>query len=41
MLNISNVDLNKILSRIEELEINPYPTGYEKLIGHELYRIRL
>lgn len=37
---IPNVDLKKILSRIEELGINPRPTGCEKLTGHELYRIR-
>jgi mRNA interferase RelE/StbE len=37
---IPNVDLKKILSRIEELGINPRPTGCEKLTGHGLYRIR-
>jgi mRNA interferase RelE/StbE len=38
--NIPNVDLNKILSRIQELGINPRPAGCEKLTGHELYRVR-
>lgn len=37
---IPNVDLKKILSRIEGLGINPRPTACEKLTGHELYRIR-
>jgi len=37
---IPHVALKKILSRIEELGINPRPTGCEKLTGHEFYRIR-
>ncbi len=37
---ITKVDLKKILSRIEELGINPRPSGCEKLTDHELYRIR-
>jgi mRNA interferase RelE/StbE len=38
--NIPNIDLKKILSRIEELGMNPCPTGCEKLTGHGLYRVR-
>jgi mRNA interferase RelE/StbE len=37
---IPKSDLNKILSRVEELGNNPRPTGCEKLTVHELYRIR-
>jgi mRNA interferase RelE/StbE len=37
---VPKADLKKILSRIELLGTDPRPTGYEKLTGHELYRIR-
>jgi mRNA interferase RelE/StbE len=33
-------DLNKILSRVEQLGNDPRPKGCEKLTGLELYRIR-
>ena len=33
-------DLKKIISRLEKLGIDPRPLGCEKLIDHELYRIR-
>lgn len=33
-------DLNKILSRIKNLSINPRPVGCEKLIDKEFYGIR-
>lgn len=31
----------KIASKIADLEINPYPHGYEKLSGNKGYRIRI
>lgn len=37
---VPKADLKKILSRIEQLGTDPRPVGYEKLTGHELYRIR-
>ena len=33
-------DLKKIISRLEKLGTDPRPLGCEKLIDHELYRIR-
>ena len=33
-------DLKKILRKIESLQLNPRPTGSEKLTGLERYRIR-
>jgi mRNA interferase RelE/StbE len=38
--NVPNQDLKRILSRIENLGIDPRPTGSEKLKGQELYRVR-
>ncbi|HPD58336.1 MAG TPA: type II toxin-antitoxin system RelE/ParE family toxin [Smithellaceae bacterium] len=37
---IPKKDLKKILSHIEALAKDPRPSGHEKLIGQEKYRIR-
>lgn len=37
---IPNIDVARILQRIEELRDNPRPAGSEKLSGQERYRIR-
>ncbi|MCK8515087.1 type II toxin-antitoxin system RelE/ParE family toxin [Methylonatrum kenyense] len=37
---IPNMDVARILRRIEELRENPRPAGSEKLSGQERYRIR-
>ena len=37
---IPKKDLIKILRRIRALSENPRPSGYEKLTGHERYRVR-
>lgn len=33
-------DLQKILSKIEKLGVDPRPSGSEKLTGQDLYRVR-
>ncbi len=33
-------DLQKILSKIQKLDLDPRPSGSEKLTGQELYRFR-
>lgn len=38
--SIPTRDLKKILRKIESLQLNPRPTGSEKLTGLERYRIR-
>lgn len=38
--SIPNMDVARILRRIEELRGNPRPAGSEKLSGQERYRIR-
>ena len=38
--SIPKKDLLKILSKIESLQENPRPVGFEKLTGHERYRLR-
>ena len=37
---ISKKDLQKILSKIQNLSLEPRPPGNEKLTGQELFRIR-
>ena len=37
---IPNVDVKRILNKIEQLIENPRPLGYTKLTGNEKYRIR-
>ena len=37
---ISKKDLQKILSKIQNLSLEPRPPGSEKLTGQELFRIR-
>lgn len=37
---IPKSDINRIIARIEKLGDDPRPMGYEKLTGHELYRVR-
>jgi mRNA interferase RelE/StbE len=38
--SIPNVDVKRILSRIDTLAADPRPPGCEKLSGQERYRIR-
>jgi mRNA interferase RelE/StbE len=38
--SISNADVRRILSKIDELAINPRGEGCKKLTGLELYRVR-
>jgi mRNA interferase RelE/StbE len=38
--NVPKKDLKRILSRIENLGVDPRPTISEKLTGQELYRMR-
>lgn len=38
--NIPNTDVERILSRINELAENPRAPGCIKLSGHDLYRVR-
>jgi mRNA interferase RelE/StbE len=33
-------DLPRVIERIQSLAINPRPPGYQKLSGHDQYRIR-
>ena len=37
---LPKVVLQRIISRIESLAMDPRPTGCEKLAGRELYRLR-
>ena len=37
---IPKKDLQKILSKIQNLSLDPRPSGSEKLTGQELFRIR-
>lgn len=38
--NIPNTDVQRILSRIDQLAENPRAPGCIKLTGHDLYRVR-
>ena len=38
--NIPNTDVQRILSRIDQLVENPRAPGCIKLTGHDLYRVR-
>lgn len=41
LADLPQVDQKKISKRIDKLASNPFPSGHEKLSGHEdLYRIR-
>ncbi|PCJ47874.1 MAG: type II toxin-antitoxin system mRNA interferase toxin, RelE/StbE family [Gammaproteobacteria bacterium] len=37
---IPNIDVSRILNKIEQLAENPRPQGYTKLTGNEKYRVR-
>ena len=37
---IPNIDVSRILNKIEQLAENPRPQGYIKLTGNEKYRVR-
>ncbi|MDD2469122.1 MAG: type II toxin-antitoxin system RelE/ParE family toxin [Desulfobulbus sp.] len=38
--SIPKTDLKRILSKIEQLGVEPQPPGSQKLTGAELYRVR-
>lgn len=40
LLNLSRGDNRKVMARIHGLSENPWPSGCEKLAGHDSYRIR-
>lgn len=41
IIDIPRIDLKRISNRIDKLAVDPFPSGFEKMQGHEnLYRIR-
>lgn len=40
LADISNHDLKRIMERIAALSENPRPSGFEKLVGQDRYRVR-
>lgn len=37
---LPKTDLHKVVERIQNLAVDPRPQGYQKLSGHNQYRIR-